>query len=560
LSGLNRRGLFIFASLFLCAALPVAAQEMAAPPQAASLPTPIVETLSPIPTFAELEAAGAVIGKIYINNQDIFDLNNPKEDGLIYRLANKLHNTTRPRTIQQSLLFNTGDIVSVRLIDETERVLRSNRFLYNINITPAAYHDGVVDIEVKTRDTWSLEFGATIGRAGGVNSTSVTFVEKNLFGTGTAIGYSGVSDADRTGTETFISKNHLFGNWEQIEYKHAKYDDGKRDQFKLEKPFYALDTRWAAGIKADANERVDAQYNSGIVVGQYQHQSIAHEIYGGLSKGLVDGWARRYSAGVQYQKDDYTLDPLLPTPTLLPTDQKIVAPFLRYEIVEDGFEKVTNRDLINRAEFFNMGLTANFQLGRSLLNSTDNYWIYSSQISDGWHLSERQSLLLSAHVNGKNGNEVGDVRMTGGTIKYYRKQSNRGLFFAEIAADNVHEGTAAEQLLLGGDTGLRGYPLRYQTGINRTLFSVEQRGYSDVYLLRIFRVGGAIFYDAGRAWGGANQNLNNPGWLHDIGVGLRMFNDRTASGNVIHLDVAFPLKRTDDIKSVQFLIKGRDSF
>ena len=66
-----------------------------------------------IPTFAELEAAGAVIGKIYINNQDIFDVDNPKEDGLVYRLANKLHNTTRPGVIRQSLLFNTGETVSV---------------------------------------------------------------------------------------------------------------------------------------------------------------------------------------------------------------------------------------------------------------------------------------------------------------------------------------------------------------------------------------------------------------------------------------------------------------
>ena len=564
---LSRLWLLTFASLFfwfLCPALSAAENETGMPQQAAptlSTPQPpITNVPSSIPTFAELEAAGAVIGKIYINNQDIFDLDNPKEDGLVYRLANKLHNTTRPGVIRQSLLFNTGETVSVQLIDETERVLRRNRFLYNINITPVAYHDGVVDVEVKTRDTWSLEFGATIGRAGGVNSTSVTFVEKNLFGTGTAIGYSGVSDADRTGTEAVISKNHLFGNWEKIEYKHAQYNDGKRDQFNLEKPFYALDTRWAAGIKADVNKRVDAEYNSGVIVGQYQHQSMAQELYGGLSKGLVDGWARRYSAGVQYQKDDYALDPLLPTPTLLPTNQKIVAPFLRYEIVEDGFEKVTNRDLINRAEFFNMGLTANFQLGRSMFNSTNAYWIYSSTVSDGWHLSERQSVLLSAHLSGRNGDEAGDVRMTGGTAKYYRKQSTHGLFFAEITADTVHEGTAAEQLLLGGDTGLRGYPLRYQTGINRTLFSMEQRGYSDLYLFRIFRVGGAVFYDAGRAWGGTNQNINNPGWLHNVGLGLRMFNDRTASGNVIHVDLAVPLNRTDDIKSVQFLIKGRDSF
>ena len=34
-----------------------------------------------------------------------------------------------------------------------------------------------------------------------------------------------------------------------------------------------------------------------------------------------------------------------------------------------------------------------------------------------------------------------------------------------------------EQLLLGGDNGLRGYPLRYQSGNKSLLFNVERRAY-----------------------------------------------------------------------------------
>ena len=32
---------------------------------------------------------------------------------------------------------------------------------------------------------------------------------------------------------------------------------------------------------------------------------------------------------------------------------------------------------------------------------------------------------------------------------------------------------------LGGDTGLRGYPLRYQNGNQRALFTVEERLYTN---------------------------------------------------------------------------------
>ena len=193
-------------------------------------------------------------------------------------------------------------------------------------------------------------------------------------------------------------------------------------------------------------------------------------------------------------------------------------------------------------------------------DSTRKYWIYNGSVSKGWYLSAKQSLFLSGHLSGRNGNEDGDVRLLGGLARYYRPQSGYGLFYVKAAVDTVHEGTVSDQLLLGGDTGLRGYPLRYQAGTQRVLLSLEQRGYSNLYLFRIFRVGGAVFYDVGRAWGGVNQNVTNPSWLSDVGIGIRVFNDRSAFGNVIHIDLAFPINHTDDIKSVQFLIKGQDSF
>ena len=86
------------------------------------------------------------------------------------------------------------------------------------------------------------------------------------------------------------------------------------------------------------------------------------------------------------------------------------------------------------------------------------------------------------------------------------------------------------------------------------------RWYSDWYLWRLVRVGGAAFADAGRAWGGLNQNSVNGGWLSDVGVGLRLAIDRTARANVLHLDVAVPLNRAPGIKSVQFLVKTELTF
>ena len=45
-----------------------------------------------------------------------------------------------------------------------------------------------------------------------------------------------------------------------------------------------------------------------------------------------------------------------------------------------------------------------------------------------------------------------------------------------------------------------------------------------------------------------------------MGFGLRLGNSRSALGNVLHIDVAFPLDGDSSIRSVQFLIETKKSF
>ena len=134
------------------------------------------------------------------------------------------------------------------------------------------------------------------------------------------------------------------------------------------------------------------------------------------------------------------------------------------------------------------------------------------------------------------------------------------MFYASFAADWLVRPAPTAQLLLGGDSGLRGYPLRYQSGSRRVLLTAEQRFYTDVYLWRLFRLGGAAFVDVGRAWGGLLPNTANPGWLSDVGVGLRVVSDRSSFGTVVHIDLAVPLNRTADVSRVQLQVKTKRSF
>ena len=129
--------------------------------------------------------------------------------------------------------------------------------------------------------------------------------------------------------------------------------------------------------------------------------------------------------------------------------------------------------------------------------------------------------------------------------------------FQAVASDKLD---ADQQILLGGDNGLRGYPLRYQTGEHSALLSVEQRFFTNWFPWRLFQVGGAVFFDVGRVWGQDPRGEPTLGTLSDVGFGLRLASPRAGSRQMIHVDLAFPLNRSDSIDAVQLLIESKRAF
>jgi outer membrane protein assembly factor BamA len=517
---------------------------------------------APVPSFAELEAARAVIGEIRVVTENVFDTTDPKENNSFFRLANALHIQSRDGVIRRALLFKPGDTVSVRVIEETERLLLANHYLYEVKFQPIAYHDGVVDIEVMTRDTWSLDFGIRASRQGGANSSGLEITDRNLLGTGTTLSFGRSNDVDRSSSEFLFSNDRVFGTWTSVLYSHSFNSDGRSDAAAVVRPFYALDTRWAAGVTASTYDRIDSIYNAGNIISQYRHQQSQAEVFGGWSAGLVDGWVQRYSLGLSAKDDAYATEPGLVAPGQLPTAQKLVGPFVRFQLVEDRFEKQLNRNLIGRPEFFALGLASTVQLGWAStgLGSSLDALVYSASISRGFEPGPEQTLMAQAQISGQYTDGQVQRQQTGAATQYYLPQGKRWLFYAAAAADVLTNPDVNDALLLGGDNGLRGYPLRYQSGTRRALFTVEERAYSDIYLWQLFHVGGAAFFDTGRAWGGDNVNAGNPGWLSDAGFGLRFVASRSATGSVLHVDIAFPLNATADISKVQFLVKSKTSF
>jgi hemolysin activation/secretion protein len=144
--------------------------------------------------------------------------------------------------------------------------------------------------------------------------------------------------------------------------------------------------------------------------------------------------------------------------------------------------------------------------------------------------------------------------------RYYRRNLEKHLFsvsFSALATDNLDP---EQQVLLGGDNGLRGYPIRYQAGQHREILTVEQRFFTDWYPWRLLRVGYAIFADAGRV-GGQDPRATPPlGTLYDVGIGLRLSSPRASGRSIVHIDLAFPLNAEPTIDNVQLIVETKGSF
>lgn len=547
---------------------------------------------SSVPSDEVLEARGAVIGEITVSPHDVFDTEHPGEKFKLYRLTNRLHVTTRPAVIRRQLLFEEGDVFSRRAIEESERILRANPYLYDAEIHIAGYRGNRVDLEVRTRDVWTLRPGFSLGRSGGVTTTDMKLQDHNLLGTGKSLTLKYMSEVDRNTLFLRYEDAHFLSRWLKLKLHYGDSSDGGVRFFELSRPFYSLDTRRSAGVRFLDDDRVDSLYSLGEIVDYFSHHTKFFEIHAGRSAGLKNGRARRWSAGLTYEEhrfgsateppknprsSDGFIDifpnrgpigrpdrplgtktgPLTPT---LPGDRTLAYPWIRFDSVGDRYEETHSLDQMGRTEDLELGFRYGVRLGYAskAFGSDREAAIFDARVSAGFHPTQRQTLFLSAETSGR-WEQAGaeDVRVSG-RARYYWRNIGRHIFFVDVEADAVHDLDPEDQLLLGGDSGLRGYPLRYQDGERRLLVSLEQRVFTDLYPFRLFYVGGAVFLDVGRTWG--ERITPDLGTLTNAGFGLRLSSSRSGNGSVIHLDVAFPLDADDSIDSVQWLVSTKSTF
>jgi len=417
-----------------------------------------------LPDDAALEAAGAVIGRIDIDIRNIFDESDPRERNGLFRLANSLHIRTKRSTIQAQLLFVSGEKYRARKLAETERALRLLTYVYDARVVPVRYADGKVDIKVITKDVWTLSPGISFGRAGGSNDTRFNLQDTNFLGWGKALQVSHGSTVDRTSDTVAWTDPNVFGTRWTSKLTYSNSSDGSNRSVEVAQPFYSLDAPWSAKITAVKFDRTISRYNLGDIVDQFNDNEASYELSGGVSHGLINGWTRRLTFGMRFDRNEFLPTPVTSLPAKqLPPDRTLSYPFVGFDILQDKYKKVGDENQIGRTEDLSFGTEVSGEVGLA----TETFGADRTAVMlvlkalRGIELDQQQQIFLT----GKFSSRVEDGRarnlIADAGAKYYWRWRTDWLLYAGLSGTVTNALDPEMQLLLGGDNGLRGYPLRY---------------------------------------------------------------------------------------------------
>ena len=518
-----------------------------------------------LPTLSELEQRGVTIGRVNIEIENVFDTTDPAEDKRLYHWANRVHRPTRPSVVREVLLFAGGDPLVEQLLAESARLLRNRGYVAEAAITAGTYDPATntVDVNVWVRDSWSLEPDIKLSRSGGENEYGIGFVEDNILGLGKSITLSYSSDVDRDQRLFGYSDSNVAGSRKRLAVTAVDLSDGRQFRVSTGRPFYALDTRWSVEGDAVDDVRIDPIYDRGKTIDEFRHHTRFVSIQGGRSPGLLDGMAKRWLAGLTLDEDEFQAKPGFGPPILLPRNRRLIYPWAGIHWIGDDYRKVTEFDDMGRTEDLSLGLNFFARLGVASpkLNSDRRAILLDVSAARGFEPGGPGNLaqfsVAASARSEKQGIANSVVSFSG---RFARRNFGDELFLVSLRAVLGNNLDAENQVLLGGDNNLRGYPLRYQAGERSAVLNIEQRFYTDWYPFRLIRVGYAFFFDAGRVWGNDPRTTPNSGTLYNVGMGLRLSSPRSSGGSVVHLDFAFPLNAPADIDNLQIVIEKKATF
>ncbi|HEX7191570.1 MAG TPA: hypothetical protein VF381_08350 [Thermoanaerobaculia bacterium] len=476
------------------------------------------------------------IGKIIIRPLDVYS-DDEATRGAVYSFADRLHIETRASVIRKFLLFREGDPFRPERLAETERNLRSQRFLKSASVIAQPPHDGVVDVVVTTQDSWSIAPETQAGNKGGASQVGASIVETNLLGSGKAMALRWDKTVDRTRFLVDYQDPTINSSYWNARVTYGMNSDGYEHVFSLQRPFYAFATPWSTDFEYDSLRQDDRLYFAGEMTDRFRHDSSRMVASFGRAFDPNDLRANRLLGGIRVERDDFSEV----SGTTLPDPRNFRYAFVRYEHAINDFVKLNfvNKDL--RYEDFNLGGSYSIETAVSprAFGTTSNTFFGRACASDGLRLTDTSFMIPSFSVESRF--DSGAANSVANATVNYVKRYDTGHPTATVARVTVTDGWRLDkdvQFFADGLTGLRAYRLHAFTGSRSFIANFEQRIYLGREIAQLVSPGVVAFFDTGNAtYGGAAKLF---AVKSDVGAGIRIGLPRSPK-NLIRIDVAYPL-------------------
>lgn len=483
---------------------------------------------------------GKHIRSIQFNTLSVFDENDPDENNWLYLSLNKLHINTRPKVVRAQLLFEEGEILNVKKIQESERILRKRPYLTNAYIVPVIVCAEQVDIMVVTQDAWALEPQLSLSKESEGTKSGFAIADGNIFGTGNSLTIGYEENTQRNLISYDFSNPHIFNSQIAAKIYYADTSDGRDTIVDISHPFYSLETPWSAGFYTQDVTLEEPIRHMDEQINEFRHQTMHNRVYFGLATDVTPTHTQRWLVGISNEEDNFfATDDTLQS---IPGERKAVYPWIEYQYLENRYGVFKNVNQIQRPEDIALGQNLSFRLGYAgtQFDNPDDVVRYIGNYTnivdfDSQHIFETTIELDGRHHSKLNGM---DSTVAGINLTYNYFQDDKRRWYMGLLYEVGQDLAQYEELTVGDITGLRGYPTDYQRGDERYVFTVERRYFTDLHIFNLLRVGAVVFFDMGKAWG-VEQYGYSP-LLSNVGFGLRLSSSKVRIGNVVHVDIATP--------------------
>lgn len=466
-----------------------------------------------------------------------------KSPGFLAKAGNELHIKSQRITIRNLLLIHQNQTFDSLLVKESERLVRSQRYIRDVSffVKAAAKGSDSVDIFIRELDIWSIVPKGSASSSSG----TVNLADKNFLG----LGHELQGDFTRKYAEgiNFYHANYSIPNIKNS-YVRGTVHFGKEGNknsnrsFTIDRPFFSPFAKWAAGVNFTQQFFNDSAHIDKLHFGMLRFKYNSQDYWAGNAIQLFKGNSEynrttNFITTVRYLRVHYLEKPS----EMFDTQHKFTDE--NFLLASIG---ISTRKYVQDKYIFKFGITEDVPIGKvfSLTGgiqekNNDNRLYLGARLSMGYYYPWGY---LSS--NFEYGTFVHDSHLEEGVlnigVNYFSGLFEIGKWkFRQFVKPEVTIGFnrfVSDSLTLNDGYGLDGFRTTNLQGTSRLLFTVQTQAYTPWNFIG-FRFGPYLIYSMGML-SDALTGFRNSKVYSQVGVGVLIKNENLIL-NTFQLSLSF---------------------